>query len=130
MDRIEEVKKILNQPVDWVSGDKGDGVFTYLTEPFKRKLAKQINQLYEPQPSRSSYNLGHDEWYEWFIGMLHRKPNIAEKNTIRHLVEARIEALIERLSRLNTCIDDNNELHIKANDWQELKASSTSEVEG
>ena len=49
----------------------------------------------KPQPDQSSYNLDHDEWYEWFIGMLHRKPDIAEKNAIRHLVEARIEALIE-----------------------------------
>ena len=273
MDRIEGVKKILNQPVDWVSGDKGDGVFTYLTEPFKRKLAKQINQLYEPhsddycgickreflngdtryplggkygsplcpdclnsqpiskpqpdqcpeckgsgknygvggfdsdfadcpkckpqpdhaeynrgfqdgqnvlkesgdrdlqpdqsytlesdpefigeellkeasQPDQSSYNLDHDEWYEWFIGMLHRKPDIAEKNAIRHLVEARIEALIEDfdtelqeyvLNILGYIEDLFPELY--SSYWQNprwtefkqeqaLKANPTSEVEG
>ncbi len=88
MTRIEEVEAIIykaNQSV----------VFDAPPHRPIRGVAEQIDQLYEPQPDQSSYNLDHDEWYEWFIGMLHRKPDIAEKNAIRHLVEARIEALIE-----------------------------------
>ena len=34
--------------------------------------------------------LSFDDWYNWFIGMLHRKPNEAEKNAIRFLLEAQL----------------------------------------
>jgi len=36
----------------------------------------------------------YNEWYRWFVGMLSRKTDDAEKNAIRHLVEAKISEAI------------------------------------
>ncbi len=52
MDKIEEVKKILDRPIDCIQGMKraSEGTRWYLTEPYQDKLLEQIRQLFEPKP--------------------------------------------------------------------------------
>jgi len=158
MDRIEEVKKILEQEVGTFDSES----HTYLDDKTRAELAKQICQLFEPKPDQSRL-LTDDmkviiaertkncasapyesvkENLEWLVA---KTASIMDKKCADEraefglsvneaavaLCEARIETLIEAYDGMLDGMGRNSVDHFKVSDWnyvQELKATYTSKV--